>query len=105
MGWVKRQRNNRRVGKLCQKKIDELDQLSFVWHRTNHAWDAKYNMLVEYQKKFGHCIVPSETFYLPLSGWINRQKHLYRSRHEFKYLTPDDRTEALQKIPGWSWEI
>jgi hypothetical protein len=104
-GWVKRQRNNRREGKLCQEKIDELDELGFVWNRTDHVWDTKYNMLVEYQKKFGHCIVPSETFYRPLSEWIQRQKRHYRSRHEFKNLTPDDRTEALQKIPGWSWEV
>jgi len=103
-GWVKRQRNNRREGKLCQKKIDELDQLNFVWHRTDHVWDAKYNMLIEYQKKYGHCVVSSGTLNRSLLEWVQRQKRNYRSRHELKYSASDDRIEALEKIPGWSWE-
>jgi len=81
-GWVKRQRNNRREGKLNQDKIDLLDRLNFCWHRLDHAWDTKYNMLVEFYKKYGHCEVPTGTN-RPLAEWTQRQRREYRNRHEF----------------------
>lgn len=124
-GWVKRQRNNRREGKLCQQKIDELDKLNFVWHRLDHAWDTKYNMLIQYQNKYGNCEIGTNVN-RPLAEWTQRQRREYRNRHNFVRrhnidmtniqtrndfdlnkkgsMMTSDRIEALEKIDGWFWE-
>lgn len=124
-GWVKRQRNNRREGKLCQKKIDELDKLHFVWHRLDHAWDTKYNMLIQYQNKHGNCEIGTNVN-RPLAEWTQRQRREYRNRHNFVRqhnidmtniqtrndfdlnkrgsMMTSDRIDALEKIPDWFWE-
>jgi hypothetical protein len=124
-GWVKRQRNNRREGKLCQKKIDELDKLNFVWHRLDHAWDTKYNMLIQYQNKYGNCEIGTNVN-RPLAEWTQRQRREYRNRHNFVRrhnidmtniqtrnefdlnkkgsMMTSDRIDALEKIPDWFWE-
>lgn len=123
-GWVKRQRNNRREGKLSQEKIDKLDTLNFVWHRLDFAWDSKYNMLIEYQKAHHTCDI-STGINRPLAEWTQRQRREYRNRQIFMAqhngINPEtvykgtelfskkgtlmsaDRVEALEKIPGWFW--
>ena len=86
---------------MTQDRIDLLDLLDFVWNRLDHLWRAKYDELVEYQKKFGTCAV-STSYDRALAEWTQRQRHTYNSENlsmTFKRIT------TLEQIPSWSWEI
>jgi len=106
-GWVKRQRNNRKDGKLTQYQIDLLDELRFVWHRTNNAWNIKYNMLIDYYRKYGGGSSVSCTFNRQLAEWVQRQKREYRnnlnSPNRKQGSMGQARIDALERLPGWTW--
>ena len=99
-GWVKRQRNNRKDGKLTQDQIDLLDDLHFVWHRTNNSWNIRYNMLVDYYRQHGDGSTISSKSNRQLSEWIQRQKREYRTK---KSMMCSTRIDALERVPGWTW--
>ena len=99
-GWVKRQRNNRKEGKLTQDQIDILDDVGFIWHRTNNAWNVKYNMLIDHFEKNGPCIVTCSTN-RALAEWIQRQKREYRNSESKMSI---ERIDALERVLGWTWE-
>ncbi|OEU17036.1 hypothetical protein FRACYDRAFT_261464 [Fragilariopsis cylindrus CCMP1102] len=99
-GWVKRQRNNRKEGKLTQDQIDILDDVGFIWHRTNNAWNVKYNMLIDHFEKNGPCIVTCSTN-RALAEWIQRQKREYRNSESKMSI---ERIDALERVFGWTWE-
>ena len=114
-GWVKRQRNNRKDGKLTQYQIDSLDGLNFVWHRTNDAWNIKYNMLIDYYRQYGEGVSVLCGLNRQLAEWVQRQKREYRgnlnsyNRMQFKQLNrmqkgmEQTRIDALERLPGWTW--
>ena len=101
-GWVKRQRNNRKEGKLTQDQIDLLDEVGFIWHRTNAAWNIKYNMLLDYYETHGDgSHISSSTCSRQLSEWVQRQKREHRTKKSTMLST---RIDALERVPGWTWE-
>jgi hypothetical protein len=97
---VKRQRNTFSVGKQTQDQIDLLDEVGFVWHRTNNAWKTRYDELVEFQKEFGHCGVSTIFHDRALAEWTQRQRRSYNDK---EIRMSFERINALEKIPSWSW--
>lgn len=68
--WVKRQRDKRRQGKYCKKRIQMLDDIGFTWNiRTK--WDNMFERLRLYNKTFGSTRVTREKE-LELFDDINR---------------------------------
>ena len=67
-------------------------------------WDEKYALLVKYQRKNGHCNVP--TTLSSLGTWVNDQRNSYR-RHQqgddANSMTPN-RIARLEAI-GFQWDI
>ena len=106
-GWVKRQRNNRKDGKLTQYQIDSLDGLNFVWHRTNDAWNIKYNMLIDYYRQYGEGVSVLCGLNRQLAEWVQRQKREYRSNlnspNRKQKGMEQTRIDALERLPGWTW--
>lgn len=106
-GWVKRQRNNRKDGKLTQYQIDSLDGLNFVWHRTNDAWNIKYNMLIDYYRQYGEGSSVFCKLNRQLAEWVQRQKREYRSNlnspDRMQKGMEQTRIDALERLPGWTW--
>ena len=100
-GWVKRQRNNRKEGKLTQDQIDLLEDVGFIWHRTNNAWNVKYNMLIDYFEKHGPGAVVTISTNRALAEWIQRQKREYRNSESKMSI---ERIDALERVLGWTWE-
>ena len=99
-GWVKRQRNNLKDGKLSPCKILLLNKLDFVWNRIDGKWYEKFNRLVEYQKKFGHCDVTAKHD-RSLAEWTQRQRREYKNK--LNSMT-EVRIKKLEALQGWSWE-
>jgi len=68
-------------------------------------WEARFNELLEYRARFGHCNVPyhfkEKQF---LYSWVKRQRHQYKLLHQGKgsHLTPE-RIRSLESV-GFSWD-
>lgn len=111
--WVKRQRyqyklkNEGTSSTMTQRRITELEKAGFVWDLHNLAWEDKFWELMQYEKKFGNCIVP--THYKPnkkLAAWVKcqrRQYKIYLDCSEDSTMTKE-RFLKLDKI-GFIWEV
>lgn len=107
--WVHKQRQEfRKLRKgesssLTKNRVEALKSIGFQCTPSNKAeslWQKRYNELVHYQNKNGHCKVPQHyPPNQPLGKWVHRQ------RHEFKRVCNTDdshftrnRFEALVAI-------
>ena len=85
--WLKTQRSEYRSSKLSQERIDMLASIKIEWDgnkaRQKQLWMEKYRKLKSFQKKHGHCKVPTTTpEYLQLNTWLTKQRLDY---HELKH--------------------
>ena len=99
-GWVKRQRDNLKDGRLSPYKILLLNKLHFVWNRNDAKWCKKFNRLVRFQKRFRHCYV-NDKFDRSLAEWAQRQRREYK---DGKISMTDARVKKLEALQGWSWK-
>ncbi len=73
--WTVWQRKLYYQGKLSDKRIDELNKISFPWNINEGYWEKMYDLLVVFHKKFGHSSVPSQWTENPrLGAWVYRVK-------------------------------
>ena len=95
--FLRRQKKNRADGKLNRKKIDSINALNInFWYKSDHDWDAKYNEMVKFYKKYGRCDSPS------LKEWAQEQR-MQCSANPRKISS--DRIEALSRMPNWKWDV
>lgn len=107
--WVGRQRTSRKSGELLQDRIDRLDAIGFDWRtKSDQEWDSKFDDLVAYKDKFGHCDVPYSFKEDPALGhWVYDQKRLaggnyYRNGRVVELRS--DRRKRLEEI-GFNFEV
>ena len=105
-GWVKRQRNSSKAGKLSASKIQALNDLNFVWDRQEEAWCNKYELVVKYYSSPSSSSSSSisrngTNKYSILAEWIQRQRREYRNSRLTMTTT---RIEKLEALPNWNWE-
>lgn len=75
--WVKLQLHSK--NKLSSFKREKLDAINFLWNRSGHylneRWEAKYEQLVSFKDKYGHCDVPQRyPENQSLASWVNGQR-------------------------------
>ncbi|KAL3923145.1 MAG: hypothetical protein SGILL_001825 [Bacillariaceae sp.] len=84
-----------------KRKMDGIEgsEARFRAHQTD-IWVDKYEDLVQYKTKNGHCLVPNS--YPPnpsLAEWVKRQRYQYKLRVAGKHSSmTDDRVAALEKL-------
>eukprot|EP00980_Cylindrotheca_fusiformis_P008259 scaffold1736_cov127-Cylindrotheca_fusiformis.AAC.73 len=68
-------------------------------------WSEKFEELIEFRNKYGHCLVPNSFKENPtLAQWVKRQRYQYKLKQEGKRSTvSDERVEALEEI-GFVWD-
>jgi hypothetical protein len=76
--WCLNQRFN--LENMPQERIDKLDELGFTWNyntrsSNEEAWNAKYDMLLDFIRENGHPNVPKSNE--PLSCWVRKQRYEY----------------------------
>ena len=98
-GWVKRQRNNLKQGRLSPSQIRRLDDVDFTWNRLEQAWQCKYNLLKIFASEHGRSYVPSR-YDRSLAEWTQRQRREHRAKKRTMTLA---RIQKLEAIPSWSW--
>ena len=76
--WVSKQRKTYLAGSLAQDRIDRLDSIGFKWtlKDPNVPWETRFEELVQYKAKHGHCNVPRSQG--QLGNWANNQRAMYK---------------------------
>ncbi|CAB9518487.1 helicase [Seminavis robusta] len=106
--WVKNQRADYHKGTLDEGRQERLEDVGFVWRvrpnsnthatRKDTLWQKRYEELMQFQKRQGHCRVPlSYKENTSLAGWVNNQRSLFATG-----LIRKERREKLEKI-GFHW--
>lgn len=79
-GWVDRQRTNKSKGKLSKSREKKLNEIGFIWDFNDikeSAWQEKYQELLAFKEKFGHCLVSvNSNRYKSLGHWVATQRNL-----------------------------
>lgn len=70
-----------------------------------NQWNERYQELLDYKKKYGHCNVP----YLwtgnnPLSQWVKRQRHQYKLKNENRHSNLSDERQKILDEVGFVWD-
>ena len=64
---------------LTTERIDKLNRLGFVWNIFDARWKERFDMLIDFKREHGHCLVPA--FYeenKELACWVLNQRTQYR---------------------------
>ena len=101
--WVNTQRKKYKSKLLSDDRIEQLNDLGFVWHITDAPqkvdWMKRYNELVKFKREFGNCKVPQRYHANPSLGtWVNRL------RQKFNKGTLSDELVAKLNELEFSWE-
>ncbi len=94
--WVRLQIHSK--DKLSSYKREKLNAIHFLWNRDGYYWDErwerKYEQLVAFKTKYGHCDVPQKyPANQPLASWVNGQRT--------KKLSSDKKNKL--NALGFSW--
>lgn len=99
-GWVHSQRTRWKKGRLEKERIEKLEDIGFIWERHNTAWNEKFDKLVEFKKRYGHCDVPPGWPGHPkLAEWTYQQR-----KHKKNGKMPNERIKRMEKI-GFKWTL
>lgn len=97
--WVHSQRAAKKKNRLGTEQIARLNELGFVWHRIEAAWEEMFGALLAYKEQHGDCRVPTPwEANRRLSDWISHQRYL-KKRNRL-----DDRRAARLEAEGFVWD-
>ena len=112
--WVSRQRTLYTNNNMGQDRKELLNEIGFVWKADNLVariaagrakgddmrWRQKYEKLVEFQRKNGHCIVPKVFVQdKALGNWVSAQRKKYASN-----TLREDRKDLLEALE-FVWNV
>eukprot|EP00551_Chaetoceros_affinis_P011838 CAMPEP_0203674320 /NCGR_PEP_ID=MMETSP0090-20130426/15753_1 /ASSEMBLY_ACC=CAM_ASM_001088 /TAXON_ID=426623 /ORGANISM="Chaetoceros affinis, Strain CCMP159" /LENGTH=400 /DNA_ID=CAMNT_0050540173 /DNA_START=178 /DNA_END=1380 /DNA_ORIENTATION=- len=112
--WVSTQRRhykllqNGQESSLTQTRLDLLTNIGFVWATRDprHVpWDQRYQELLDFKQKFGHCLVPvGYEENVQLSNWVSTQRQEWKSfKLKRQSRLTQERISLLNDI-GFVWE-
>ncbi|CAJ1945024.1 unnamed protein product [Cylindrotheca closterium] len=107
--WAKvqraRKRRNKAYEELSDTQVELLDRIGFEWEseRYDVLWMEKYNELVDFRKKHGHCMVkPGGKLYL----WMKEQRSRREQKHYRLFPLSNEQLRLLDKIEfPWKPEL
>ncbi len=107
--WVMNQRTFYRMNQvgihtpLSEDRIDQLEELDFVWGVRDKQWFTMFGRLKDYQKLHGHVTIEVSDFVNEdLRQWLNEQRYFHKSNSKRHRLTKE-RVEALESLSGFRW--
>ncbi len=97
--WVSWQRFSKRKGRLSEERIQELEEIDFLWEIDDTVWEEMFAALTEYKGKHGDCNVPQKwSENRQLGTWVTTQRQAKK-----KGKLPDVCVHRLQSL-GFAWE-
>jgi len=80
-------------------KIQKLNDIGFVWDRNSTTWELRYEALVKFHKKHGHCRVPKDHSDTVLYRWVSKERTKYRNyKAKAKPCQTEEQWEKLKAI-------
>ena len=91
---------------LNEERIQALAGIEFSWgkRKGNILWEEKFQELLQYKEKFGHCQIPIKWNENKILGrWVSTQRKDYKNWKEGnRSLMTDERRRRLEDV-GFSW--
>eukprot|EP00591_Stephanopyxis_turris_P002362 CAMPEP_0195510210 /NCGR_PEP_ID=MMETSP0794_2-20130614/2921_1 /TAXON_ID=515487 /ORGANISM="Stephanopyxis turris, Strain CCMP 815" /LENGTH=557 /DNA_ID=CAMNT_0040637587 /DNA_START=195 /DNA_END=1865 /DNA_ORIENTATION=+ len=88
-------------------RLKALEKLGMQWEVRCNKWPTQLNLLKEYKKTHGHCMVPTRTTkqYKLLGHWVGSQRNEWKKLKDGKQseLTPE-RIQMLNDV-GFVWNV
>jgi len=107
--WVMNQRTFYRMNQvgihtpLSEDRIDQLEELDFVWGVREKQWWTMFGRLKDYEKLHGHVTIEVSDFVNEdLRQWLNEQRYFYRSNSK-RHRLNKERIEGLESLSGFRW--
>ena len=96
--WVRNLRKECRRKGVSARRINELQEIGFVFEVLDKRWMEKCEQLKMFKESFGHCRVPHHWSDNPgLARWVNLQRERYRENS-----LPEHRVKILEEL-GFQW--
>lgn len=101
--WLSKQRVKYAKKKLSQNQIGKLEHIGIIWDTYEFKWMQKYNILLDYYKKYGNIDIPVNCIYkgVNLGMWLSTQRQAYRGNPN--YSINQKRIEFLNTL-GMKWK-
>lgn len=80
-----------------ERKIELLNNLSFVWDKNQQIWESRYAELLQFKADFGHVNVPIK--YKTLGQWVTKHRKAKRAG-----TLQQSRIDRLEEI-GFIWDV
>jgi superfamily II DNA or RNA helicase len=78
--WLNNQKQYRKRGSLNDHQIKLLTDIGIVWEEVKD-WHERYEELLTFKKKFGHCNVTQKGDYQSLGKWLGQQRSNKKRGH------------------------
>ena len=82
---------------MSDERVSELSKAGFIWDSHNAAWEERYDELLHYWKRNGHCNIKSSSCPGELYIWVKAQR-----RQQLLNLMTKEREAKLDAI-GFNW--
>ena len=106
--WVSDQRKNYQKEILPNHRINQLNEIGFIWDVISEKWETGFSFLLQYLKREGNCLVPNkhnEGNY-PLGQWVSHQRSTKSKlpKHRILQLDSISFDWNLQRNPIIAWD-
>jgi hypothetical protein len=97
--WVFKQRREKKMGMMSSTRIKRLDDVGFVWHSLDSAWESMFAELKLFKEREGHCAVPwRREAVTRLARWVSTQRVPQNAGQ-----LPPERKARLDQL-GFAWD-
>ena len=99
------QRYKQKNGNLPAHQIEQLNAIGFIWDLNEHLWQEKFNQLLAFKEKHGHCNVPQKyTENKALGSWVCGQRERKRGKKKRASPITQHQIQRLEEI-GFIWNV
>lgn len=99
--WADKQRARWRDSDILPERKAKLESLpGWAWNLNDAAFLDTLECLIAFEKKFHHASPGQDEVYMDraIGRWVVKQRGIYR-----REKLSQDRIEALEAVPGWTW--
>lgn len=106
--WDNRNDENAIPTSLTENKLAELEKVGFAWAKPKgeESWYGKYNELLEYHHRNGHCNVPTKYTPNPALGrWVSTQRSQYKDLLRGRPTKITQKRIELLNMLHFTWDM
>lgn len=93
--WVSVQRKAKSRGEISEERLQQLNEIGFVWDAHESRWDERFRELCAYKDTHGHLNIPTSS--TGLGSWVHIQRRAKRNGK-----LPAEKIRRLDEV-GFAW--